>query len=131
VRALACAFVLLISPAAAIAGPARNFAGSDSYLVGSGEPQLRIPGEMPFSADPRARHPDDTLVVGLQSSGIGNQSPAPGLSFGPLHAESETVNGKRRMHYRIDGFTLMGGQIGASLSSRRAILTLHWNGIGD
>jgi len=131
VRALACAFVLLILPAAAIAGPARNFAGSDSYLVGSGEPRLRIPGEMPFHADPRARHPDDMLAVGLQSSTIDGQSPASGLSFGPLHAESELVNGKRRMHYRIDGFSLMGGQIGASLSSRHAILTLHWNGIGD
>ncbi len=56
---------------------------------------------------------------------------ASGLSFGPLHAESETINGKRRVHYSIDGLTLMGGQIGASLSAKRAILTLHWSSVGD
>jgi hypothetical protein len=49
-----------------------------------------------------------------------------GLSLGPIHAESETINGHRRMHYRVDGLSVLGGDVGGSLGHGGAMLTLHW-----
>jgi hypothetical protein len=74
---------------------------------------------------------DDPQRVGWRGAQEVEEPQTSGISFGPLHAESETINGHHRVHYHIDGLTLMGGQIGASLGSRRAILTLHWSSVGD
>lgn len=49
-----------------------------------------------------------------------------GLSFGPVHAESEIIHGHRRIHYRIEGLSLFGGDVGGSVGRRGAMLTLHW-----
>lgn len=125
-RVLACTLALLILPAMAIGGPAHNFHGQRDYYAQSGPPPLQMPEASAFS-----RSRDDGQNWGWRSSQPIEQSQASGISFGPLHAESETINGKRHVHYSVDGLTLMGGQIGASLSSRRAILTLHWSSAGD
>lgn len=125
-RVLACTLALLILPAAAAAGLARTFRGQRDYYAQSGPPPLQMPGAFAFG-----RTRDDGQDVGWRSGQIIEQPQASGISFGPLHAESETINGKRRVHYSVDGLTLMGGQIGASLGARRAILTLHWSSVGD
>ena len=49
-----------------------------------------------------------------------------GLSFGPIHAESETISGRRHMRYRVDGLSILGGDIGASIGHHGAMLSLHW-----
>jgi hypothetical protein len=87
-----------------------------------------MPGAFTYE---RATRRDDGQTFGWRSGQTVEQPRASGISFGPLHAESKTINGKRRVHYSIDGLTLMGGQIGASLSTKRAILTLHWSSAGD
>ena len=46
--------------------------------------------------------------------------------FGPVHANSEIVNGKRRMHYRVEGLSVAGGDISGSLSSHSAEVFLRW-----
>ena len=53
-------------------------------------------------------------------------APPNGLSLGPIRAESETINGHRRMHYRLDGLSVLGGDVGGSLGHGGAMLTLHW-----
>ena len=54
-----------------------------------------------------------------------------GLSFGPIHAESETVNGHRRTHYRVEGLSPFGGNVGGSVGKGGAMLTLHWSSPGN
>jgi hypothetical protein len=122
--------LFLLLPAVAAAGPVRSIGGPNTDLVGHDEPRLRMPGELSF-ARARASRSDEMLVFGLQETRPADQTAASGLSFGPLHAESEIVNGRRRMHYHVDGLTLMGGEIGASLGRHRAMLTLHWTSSGD
>jgi hypothetical protein len=116
-------------PAAALAGPATPFRGTRDDFVPKGIPRLQLPGAHTF--EHAARRDDAAAGFQWHSEQVAEMPKASGISFGPVHAESEMVNGKRRMHYRVDGLTLMGGQIGASLSSRRAILTLHWDAVGD
>jgi hypothetical protein len=60
-----------------------------------------------------------------------NAAPAGGLSIGPVHAESETINGHSRVHYRVDGLTMLGGDVGASVGHGGAMLTLHWASSGN
>ena len=78
-----------------------------------------------------ARYVPDTENDGLPSyarldrHGDGDPQ-AGGLSFGPIHAESETINGHRRLHYRVEGLSLFGGDIGGSVGRGGGMLTLHW-----
>lgn len=126
-RVLAFAFVLLGLPATA--APVHRFDGFDTNLVRQDEPRLRMPGEFAF-APHRGSPSDDGLILGLQDGP--QQAPAAtGLSFGPIHAESEMVNGRRHVHYRVDGLTLLGGDIGGSVSRDGAMLTLHWTSSGN
>ena len=124
-RVLAFAFVLLGLPAiAATAAPVHRLDGFDANLIRQDEPRLRMPGE--FALAPHRGAPSDNgLILGLQG-GSQEAPPAAGLSFGPIHAESEMVNGRRHVHYRVDGLTLLGGDIGGSVSRHGAMLTLHW-----
>lgn len=55
-----------------------------------------------------------------------NTNPASGLSFGPIHAQSETINGHRRVHYSVEGLTMFGANVGGSVGHGGAMLTLHW-----
>jgi hypothetical protein len=128
VRVLVCTLALLALPAAVSAGPVHNFRGQRDIYVQSGPPILQMPGAFTYE---RAAHRDDGQTFGWRNGQTVEQPRSSGISFGPLHAESETINGKRRVHYSVDGLTLMGGQIGASLSTKRAILTLHWSSVGD
>jgi hypothetical protein len=129
VRLLAFAFVLLGLPAAALAAPVHRPDGFNADLVRRDEPRLRMRGEF-ADAPSRGLHTDDGLILGLQESRQGVSS-APGISFGPVHAESEMVNGHRYVRYRVDGLTLMGGQVGGSVSHHGAMLTLHWSSSGN
>lgn len=109
---LAIGALLLASPA--VAGP------------------MRIAPHDPFTPHWNvARYTPDAEQNGLPDyARLDNRTPdtapASGLSFGPIHAESETINGHRRVHYRVDGLTMFGGDVGGSISRRGAMLTLHW-----
>ena len=122
-RVLAFTIVLLSLPAAAIAAPVHRLGGSDADLVQHDQPRLQLPGDVSFGAP--ANRTDDNQIFNLKPQ-TGDDAPPSGMSFGPIHAESEIVNGKRRMHYHVDGFTVMGGQIGGSLGHGGGMLTLHW-----
>ena len=50
-----------------------------------------------------------------------------GVSLGPVHADSEMVNGRRRMRYSVDGLNVMGGAVSGSVDARHAEIFLHWN----
>jgi hypothetical protein len=77
-----------------------------------------------------ARYTPDTAGNGLPGyARLGHRiddAPDSGLSFGPIRAESETTNGHRHMHYRVEGLSLFGGDVGGSLDKGGAMLTLHW-----
>jgi hypothetical protein len=60
-----------------------------------------------------------------------NAEPLAGLAIGPVHTERETINGHSRMHYRVEGLTMLGGEVGASLGRGGAMLTLHWTSPGN
>jgi hypothetical protein len=83
-----------------------------------------------------ARYARDSDSDGLPSYACLNSrsddgADANGMSFGPIHAESETINGHRRVHYRVEGLTLFGGDIGGSVGKGGAMLTLHWASSGN
>jgi hypothetical protein len=124
VRALAFTWVLLGLPVAALAAPVHKLDGFDANLVHANSPRLIMPGEFSYGAATANQEPRE-LVLDLSRSQGGMLAPA-GISLGPVRAESEIINGHRRMHYRIDGFSLMGGEIGGSVSHHGAMLTLHW-----
>jgi hypothetical protein len=129
VRVLAYITVFAILPAAVLAGPVTPFRGTRDDFVARGISRLQLPSTYTFE---RALSRDgEAASFRWRTEQMAETPKASGISFGPLHAESEMVNGRRRMHYRVDGLSLMGGQIGASLSSRRAILTLRWDAVGD
>ena len=128
-RVLAFAFALLGLPVAATAAPVHRLDGFDAGLVRQDEPSLRMPGEFAYASH-RGSPADEGLILGLQN-GQQDMPAAPGISFGPIHAESEIVNGRRHVHYRVDGLTLMGGDIGGSVSRHGAMLTLHWTSSGN
>lgn len=121
-RVLAFAFLFSGLPAAVMAAPVHRFTGLDADLVQQNAPRLR----MPDSTYGPAPQDGGLLIFGLHRTQQPDASPASGISFGPIHAESETINGRRHVHYRVDGLTLMGGEIGGSVSHRGAMLTLHW-----
>jgi hypothetical protein len=110
---LAIGALLLVSPA--VAGPLRIASPHDPFM-----PRWDVP-----------RYAPDSGQNGLPDyARLNNRSedaaPASGLSFGPIHAESETINGHRRVHYRVEGLTMFGGDVGGSVGRRGAMLTLHW-----
>ena len=123
-RASAFAFLLMSLPAMVVAAPVHRIEGFDASLIQHDEPGLRLPGEIGYGSA-AANRENDNRIFDLRPQADGELA-APGLSFGLIHAESEIVNGRRRMHYRIDGFTVMGGEVGGSIGHRGAILTLHW-----
>ena len=127
-RSLAVALVLLALPAVALAGPAHRLDGFDAGLVQRDEPRLHIPEVIYGPPAPRDAR---MLIFSLHTAEEPEASAAYGISFGPIHAESETINGRRHVHYRVDGLTLMGGEIGGSVSRHGAMLTLHWTPSGD
>lgn len=127
-RILAFALVLLGLPAAVIAAPVHRLGGFNADLVQRDEPRLRIPAQTVHGSAPQD---GDLLIFGLHKAPETDASAASGISFGPIHAESETINGRRHVHYHVDGLTLMGGEIGGSVSRHGAILTLHWTSSGD
>ena len=122
-RVLAFTFVLLGLPAVAVAAPVHRLGGFNADLVQHDAPRLRLPGDVTYGSP--VNRTDDNQIFNLKPQ-TGTGEPASGMSFGPIHAESEIVNGKRRMHYHVDGFTVMGGQIGGSVGHGGAMLTLHW-----
>ncbi len=110
---LAIAAVLSAGPAAA--GPLRLPAPHDPLI-----PHWDV-----------ARYTPDTANDGLPSYArlgqrASDDASNSGLSFGPIHAESETINGHRRVHYRVEGLSLFGGDVGGSVGRGGAMLTLHW-----
>ncbi|HEY2032546.1 MAG TPA: hypothetical protein VGH02_02535 [Rhizomicrobium sp.] len=126
-RVLAFVFVLLGFPATA--EPAHRLGGFDANLFRQDEPRLRMPGEFAYASH-RGSPADNGLILGLQNDRH-DMPAASGISFGPVHAESEMVNGRRHVHYRLDGLTLLGGDIGGSVSGHGAMLTLHWSSSGN
>jgi hypothetical protein len=88
-----------------------------------------MPGEFAYAAH-RGSSADDGLILGLQYGQEGMPA-APGITLGPIHAESEIVNGRRHVRYRIDGLRLIGGDIGGSVSRHGAMLTLYWTSSGN
>lgn len=65
---------------------------------------------------------------GMPQSDHWNDGARPGFSLGPLRAEFGGVTG-RRMHLatvRLEGVSVFGGSVGASLGSRSAKITLSW-----
>jgi hypothetical protein len=78
-----------------------------------------------------ARYTPDAANNGLPSYASlgrnpGDSASSSGISLGPIHAESEAINGHRRMHYRVEGLSLFGGDIGGSVGRGGGMLTLHW-----
>ena len=88
-----------------------------------------MPGEFAYM-QPRGEPEDHGLILGLRDSDQ-DMPAASGISFGPIHAESYVVNGRRHVHYRLDGLTLLGGDVGGSVGRHGAMLTLHWTPSGD
>lgn len=69
------------------------------------------------------RRDDDAPTLSREAQ----PDPAPGgLSIGPVHADSEMVNGRRHMHYRVDGLSVAGGDISGSVSTHSAEVFLRW-----
>lgn len=128
-RVLPFAFVLLGLPALAMAAPVHRLDGFDAQLVRQDEPRLRLPGEFAY-APHLGPSGDDGLILSLRNGQLDGHA-ASGISFGPIHAESEIVNGRRHVHYRVEGLTLLGGDIGGSVSRHGAMLTLHWTSSGN
>ena len=128
-RALAFAFLFLGLPALAVAAPVHRLSGFDAQLVRQDEPQLRMPSEFAY-VPYRGLPADRSLILDLENGQPGAPT-ASGISFGRIHAESEMVNGRRHVHYRVDGFTLLGGEVGGSFSHHGAMLTLHWTSSGN
>jgi len=119
VRILTALAILLLATANVFAGP-QQLRAVDPDLIRQDTPRLVMPGEVNY---PRAAGTADTrLMLGPQPE----EPEAAGLSLGPVRAEGETINGHRRIHYNVDGGTLMGGEVGASMSGHGAMLTLHW-----
>ena len=111
---LAIVGMLLVSPA--IAAPLRLSPTPHDLLI----PHWNVPR---YTPDISAQY----LPSYARLDRRGDEVIAPvGLSFGPVHAESETVNGHRRVHYRVEGLSLFGGDIGGSVGHGGAMLTLHW-----
>jgi hypothetical protein len=111
---LAIGALLLASPA--IAGPMHVASPQRNSLLPHWDVARYTPDAERDGLPAYARlddHPRDT-------------APASGLSFGPIHAESEMINGHRRVHYSVEGLTLFGGTVGGSVGHRGAMLTLHW-----
>jgi hypothetical protein len=123
-RALACIVVLLALPATAQAASRSDLAPFSSFFIQHDTPRLKMQGEMAYRATPQVVERAPTLGP---ETGNFHQTQSSGISIGPFHAEAETVNGRRHVRYRVDGLTLMGGQIGASLGHGGAMLTLHWS----
>lgn len=121
-RVLAFGFFLLSLPAVAMAAPVHKPDGFDADLVQHDRPRLTLPGEILYGSAADFRDANSSIF----DLGPEQAPAASGIFLGPIHAESEIVNGRRRMHYRIDSFTVMGGEIGGSLNHGGAILTLHW-----
>ena len=110
---LAIAVALSASPA--VTGPLR-ITPHDPLI-----PHWNVPRYTPDASS-------DTLpaYARLDRRGDDETDTTVGMSFGPIQAESETVNGHRRMHYRVEGLSLFGGDVGGSVGGRGAMLTLHW-----
>ena len=110
------AIAVLLSAGPAVAGPLHMPPPPRDSLI----PHWNVPRYTPNS-------PSDTLPgYARLDRRPGDDAPGSGLSFGPIHAESETINGHRRVHYRVEGLSLFGGDIGGSVSHGGAMLTLHW-----
>ena len=81
---------------------------------------------MPDVSDGRmrwSRRDQDAPLIGHRAEA----DPASGgLSFGPVHADSEVINGRRRMHYRVDGLSMAGGDVSGSVSTHAAEVYLRW-----
>ena len=123
-RSLAFAVLILALPASVFAAPLRSPAAFHDDFTQHDEPRLKMPGEFAY-AQPVATRSDSAFMLGPQDARW-ESGGARGLSFGPVHAESEVINGRRRVHYHVDGLSLMGGEVGGSLGHGGAMLTLHW-----
>ena len=128
-RVLAFTFVFLGLSTAALSAPVHRLNGLGAQLVRQDEPRLRMPGEAAY-APHRGSPEENGFILGLQN-GQQDMRVAPGISFGPIHAESEVINGRRHVRYRLDGQTLLGADIGGSVSRHGAMLTLHWRSSGN
>ncbi len=94
------------------AAPARPLAGLSEHT--------------PFAA---VRRPHDLPLLGPERP-LPASAPA-GIHIGPFHAEAVTKysrSGRARMvpQYRMDGLTVLGGDIGGSFDGRGGMVTLHW-----
>ena len=129
-RVLAFTFVVLGLSTAAMSAPVHRLNGFGAQLVRQDEPRLRMPSEAAYAPRRGGSPEENGLILSLQN-GQQDMRGTSGISFGPIHAESEVVNGRRHVRYRLDGPTLLGGDIGGSVSRHGAMLTLHWTPSGN
>jgi len=129
VRALAVCLVLLASAAPATAAPL-HIRPPDSDFVRNDEPRLRLPGEQDYQ-NLAASQNGSSPVFGPSDARFTTTSKPSGFSVGLIHAESETINGRSHVHYRLEGMHVMGGDISGSVSGHGAMLSLRWPPSGD
>ncbi len=122
-RALAACLILLAA-VPATAAPL-HIRPSDSNFVRNDEPHLRLPGEQDYQ-NLAASQNGSSPVFGPSDVRFTTTSKPSGFSIGPIRAESEIINGRRHVHYRLEGMHLMGGDISGSVSGHGAMLSLHW-----
>jgi hypothetical protein len=89
---------------------------------------LRLPSEAHLQASYAHQH-DQSDSLDWRSADTAQSGS--GMRFGPIHAEavSDPRPGKHKtlMQYRLDGFQVMGGDIGGRLGAHGGMVTLHWN----
>jgi len=122
-----------------IAALVAGSAASAAPLAGFPQRPVNLDFEHPDSAarplshherfGPLPRQPDLPLLGPERAP---PPSGSEGFAIGPFHADTVTKfsarSGKAHLapHYRLDGVSVLGGAVGASVDGRGGMLTLQW-----
>jgi len=126
VRALVACLILLAAAMPATAAPPHIRPSlPDSNFARGDEPRLRLPGEQDYASLVASQN-GSSPVFGPSDARFAATSKPSGFSVGPIRAEPEIINGRRHVHYRLEGMHVMGGDISGSVNPHGAMLSLHW-----